>query len=103
MAAQPEIDWRTVVDQIRSGEAAGAETLYQHLATGARFFLRRRLGTDDVDDRVHDIFLIVVQAIQRGALREPERLVGFVRTILYRELNLEISRLVRARQTSRFS
>jgi len=34
----------------------------------------------DLDDKVHDTFLIVVQAIQKGELREPERLMGFVRT-----------------------
>ena len=61
--AQPEVDWKTVVEQIRSGDPAGSETLYHHLATGARLFLKRRLGTDDVEDRVHDLFLTVVESI----------------------------------------
>jgi RNA polymerase sigma factor (sigma-70 family) len=39
----------------------------------------------DLDDRVHDIFLMVVQSIQRGELREPERLMGYVRTVVRRQ------------------
>ncbi len=34
--------------------------------------------------RHYDTFVVVVQAIQRGELREPERLMGFVRTKLLR-------------------
>jgi DNA-directed RNA polymerase specialized sigma24 family protein len=96
----PGVDWSVTVQQIRDGDPAGEETLYRKLAAGARLFLRRRLRTEDVDDRVHDVFLIVVEAIRRGELREPERLMGFVRTVLIRQLSVEISRMVRSRQNS---
>ena len=101
MAEKPKIDWSRVVEEIREGIPAGEETLYRELHTGARLFLQRRLGTSDVDDSVHDVFLIVVQAIRSGSLREPERLMGFVRTVLYRQLNLSVSRIVAARETSK--
>src|SRR3981081_341396 len=81
MADQPGPDWKTVVEQIRAGEPPGEEDLYRNLATGARLFLQRRLGTQDVEDLVHDLFVIVVETIRRGDLREPERLMGFVRTV----------------------
>jgi DNA-directed RNA polymerase specialized sigma24 family protein len=58
--------------------------LYTELDSGARFFLWRRTGSNDVDDLVHELFLTVVQAIRDGQLREPERLMGFVRTVLFR-------------------
>jgi DNA-directed RNA polymerase specialized sigma24 family protein len=35
---------------------------------------------------VHDIFLIVAQAIRGGELREPERLMGYVRTVVRRQV-----------------
>ncbi len=97
---QSGVDWKAVVEQISSGDPAGQEVLYRNLAAGARQFLRRRLGTDDVEDRVHDLFLIVVETIRRGELREPERLMGFVRTVLYRQLSQEFSVITRARHTS---
>jgi RNA polymerase sigma factor (sigma-70 family) len=94
------VDWKTVVEQIRAGDPAGGEALYRNLASGARLFLQRRLATQDVEDRVHDLFVIVVETILRGELREPERLMGFVRTVLSRQLNLEISSMIHKRQTS---
>jgi RNA polymerase sigma factor (sigma-70 family) len=94
----PGVNWRIVVEQIRAGEAAGKEILYQTLLSGARLFLQRRLGTQDVEDRVHDLFVIIVETIHRGELREPERLMGFVRTVLNRQLSAEISQLIRTRE-----
>jgi RNA polymerase sigma factor (sigma-70 family) len=96
--ARHDVNWKTVVEQIRSGDPAGEEALYENLASGARLFLQRKLGAPDVDDRVHNIFVIVVEAIRRGELREPERLMGFVRTVLNRQLGLAISGLVRNRE-----
>ena len=93
-------DWKAVVQQIRAGEPPGEEDLYRSLATGARLFLQRRLGTQDVDDLVHDMFVIVVETIRRGDLREPERLMGFVRTVLHRQMSLGISRMIHKRETS---
>ena len=100
MAGQPGPDWKTVVEQIRAGQPPGEEDLYRTLATGARLFLQRRLGTQDVEDLVHDLFVIVVETIRRGDLREPERLMGFVRTVLHRQMSLGISRMVHKRENS---
>ena len=77
--------WAAVVEQIRAGDPAGEEALYATLMGGARFFLRRRTRSHDVDDLVHNLFLTVVDGIRSGKLREPERLMGFVRVILVRQ------------------
>jgi DNA-directed RNA polymerase specialized sigma24 family protein len=58
------------------------------------------LGTQDVDDRVHDVFLIVAGAIHRGDIQHPEHLMAFVRTVLYRQLNLAIGEVIRRRDSS---
>jgi len=100
MSGQPGPDWKAVVEQIRAGEPPGEEELYRNLASGARLFLQRRLGTQDVEDLVHDLFVIVVETIRRGDLREPERLMGFVRTVLHRQMSLGISRMIHKRETS---
>jgi RNA polymerase sigma-70 factor (ECF subfamily) len=100
MPRQPGPDWKVVVQQIRAGEPPGEEDLYRNLASGARLFLQRRLGTQDVEDLVHDLFVIIVETIRRGDLREPERLMGFVRTVLHRQMSLGISRMIHKRETS---
>ncbi len=74
------------------------EQLYAVFARGVRFYLCRQIGPEELDDRVHDTFLIVVQAIQRGELREPERLMGFVRTVVRRQVAAYIERAVQTRR-----
>ena len=74
------------------------EELYQIFSRGIRFHLCRQLGPQELDDKVHDTFLIVVQAIQRGELREPDRLMGFVRTIVRRQIAAYIEELVHNRR-----
>ena len=95
------VDWKAVVEQIRAGDPAGQAILYDTLSSGARLFLKRRLGSSaDVEDRVHDLFVIVVNTIRSGDLREPERLMGFVSTVLNRQLSAEIGRIARNRKTA---
>src|SRR5947209_4988477 len=78
--------WGPLVERVRRGDAQGMEELYAHFAKGVRYFLWRQMGSQDLDDKVHDVFVIITQAIQRGDLREPERLMGYVRTVLRRQV-----------------
>jgi len=94
----PERSWTPLVERIRDGDAAAVEELYTIFSKGVRFLLWRQLGQQDLDDRVHDIFLMVVQSIQRGELREPERLMGYVRTVVRRQAAGYIQGAVTARR-----
>jgi RNA polymerase sigma factor (sigma-70 family) len=67
------------------------------LSKGIRFFLVRRLQDSDVEDKVHEVFVDVVSAIQRREIRHPARLMGFVRTVIQRKLAQQIDHLVRSR------
>jgi RNA polymerase sigma-70 factor (ECF subfamily) len=83
--APTERSWAPLVERIRLGDSSAVEELYNVFCKGVRFLLWRQLGQQDLDDRVHDIFLMVVQSIQRGEVREPERLMGYVRTVVRRQ------------------
>jgi RNA polymerase sigma-70 factor (ECF subfamily) len=87
-----------LVERIRTGETDGMQELYDLFLNGIRFYLCRQLGTQDLEDRLHDTFVLVVQAIRRGELREPERLMGFVRTIVRRIVAAHIDRAVHSRR-----
>jgi RNA polymerase sigma factor (sigma-70 family) len=90
--------WTDIVQRIQAGDESGMADLYTVFSKGIRFFLCRQLGPQELDDKVHDTFVIVVQAIQRGDLREPERLMGFVRTIVRRQIAAYIDQAVQARR-----
>jgi len=94
----PQVDWTGLVRRIHLGEDAGMEELYKLFARGIRFYLCRQLGPQELDDKVHDTFLIVVQAIRRGELREPDRLMGFVRTVVRRQVAAHIDQVVHSRR-----
>lgn len=87
-----------LVNRIRSGETDGMEELYELFSKGIRFYLCRQLGPQEFDDKVHDTFVLVVLAIRRGELREPQRLMGFVRTIVRRQVAAHIDRVVHIRR-----
>jgi RNA polymerase sigma factor (sigma-70 family) len=94
----PAPDWAALVDRIRRGDSAAMAELYLIFAKGIRYFLLRNLGPDDLDDKVHDCFVIVTQAILNGDLREPERLMGYVRTVVKRQIAASIDVAVQQRR-----
>lgn len=94
----PPVNWSRLVSRIQAGDEAAMAELYQVFWRGIRFYLCRQLGPQELDDKVHDTFLIVIQAVRRGDLREPERLMGFVRTIVRRQVAAYIEEAVHRRK-----
>ena len=92
------IEWGILVSQIKAGEETGMEQLYKLFSRGIRYYLCRQLGPQELEDKVHDTFLIVVNAVRRGDLREPERLMGFVRTVVRRQVAAYIEQAVHNRR-----
>lgn len=90
--------WAALVERVKAGDDSGMEELYALFSKGVRFYLCRQLGPQELDDKVHDTFLIVVQAIRKGDLREPERLMGFVRTVVRRQVAAHVDRLASRRR-----
>jgi RNA polymerase sigma-70 factor, ECF subfamily len=91
-------NWAVLVAQVQAGEDEGMESLYRLFSRGIRYYLCRQLGPQELEDKVHDTFLIVVNAIKRGDLREPDRLMGFVRTVVRRQVAAYIEQAVHNRR-----
>jgi RNA polymerase sigma-70 factor (ECF subfamily) len=89
-SAQIPAYWEEVVEKIQcggeSGLREGMEELYAALTDGVRARLVRCIETQSVEDRLHEILMIVLEAIRRGELREPGRLMGFVKTVTRRRV-----------------
>lgn len=66
-----------VVNNVYQGSPDGLEQLYRVLRMLAGS-LRRQWGCQDYEDRMHDAFLVVVQAIREGKLREPAALPSYI-------------------------
>lgn len=96
--AEAAAEWTELVESIRAGDQDAMSRLYTTFGRGVRYYLSRQLGAQEIEDKVHDTFLVVLGAIQRGELREPERLMGFVRTVVRRLVATHIDRLVEERR-----
>jgi RNA polymerase sigma-70 factor (ECF subfamily) len=95
---QPSPDLAELVARIQADDTSALEELYRIFARGIKYQICRQLGPQDLDDKVHDCFLIVVQAIRRGELREPDRLMGFVRTVVRRQIAAYIETVIQNRK-----
>jgi RNA polymerase sigma-70 factor (ECF subfamily) len=82
--------WAEMVGRIRDGNNTGAEDLYAAVSDEARPQLFRHIDPQSVDDRVQEIMVIVLEAIRSGGLRDPSRLMGFVRTVTRRKVAAHI-------------
>jgi RNA polymerase sigma factor (sigma-70 family) len=93
-------DWAETCDRIRAGDESAMTQLYGVFTRGIRYLLLRTLGVEELDDRVHDCFLIVTEAIRAGELRDPARLMGYVRTVVRRHIAASIDEAVTRRRSS---
>jgi RNA polymerase sigma-70 factor (ECF subfamily) len=96
-------EWRGHAELVRRvyGKEPGAdEELHALIVRCVRFRLMGALGHHDLgDDRTHDTYIDVLDAIRSGRLREPERLMGFIQTIARRKIVAFIRSASRARMT----
>ncbi|MGH9627705.1 MAG: RNA polymerase sigma factor [Bryobacteraceae bacterium] len=98
LAADSTPNWSNLVERIREKDSLAVEELYRALNRGLRMTLRRQLDAQDVEDRLHDVFLAVIGAIQNGSLRQPEALVGFAATVARRQIFAHIQTAIEARK-----
>lgn len=75
-------DWAGVVGRIQQQDSSGVVDLYALISGVVRANLSHVVNS--YEDDLHEILLIVIEAILRGELRNPERLSGFVRTVARR-------------------
>jgi DNA-directed RNA polymerase specialized sigma24 family protein len=88
--AHLSLQFDDLVRRVRARDPSGMLDLYECISFGLRPYLARQLRPQDYRDKIHSIFVDVVVAIQHGQLRDPERLMGFARTIARRKVSLYI-------------
>jgi len=86
--------WAEIAGKIQQGDNAGVEDLYNALSAGYCANLLRHADPQSVEDGLHEILLTVVEAIRAGELRDPFRLMGFVRTLTRRRAFAHIRKAV---------
>lgn len=91
-------EWGVLIAQVKAGEETGGEQLYKLFCRGIRDYLCRQLGPQELDEKVHDTFSIVVEAIRRGDLRHSELLIAFIRSTACRQVARYIEQTYQSRR-----
>jgi RNA polymerase sigma-70 factor (ECF subfamily) len=78
------MDFSRVTHQILMGDTNAVEQLYRYVMPGLRAFVSVRVPRDLIGDVSHDVFLALVQYIEKGSIRDPRCLHGIVKTIAVR-------------------
>lgn len=95
-------NWAEIVEKIQNGEAAAVEDLYSALSGLTRAGFVRRVDPQQAEDRLHEVLVIVLQTIRAGGLRDPSRLMGFVRTVMRRRVAAYIRAAIEGRHLVSF-
>lgn len=90
--------WIDLVAKISAGDPVSMEYLYGTMRTRLRPYVGRRIGYHDADDRLHDIYIITVNAIRSGDLRDPRCLFGFIAGVARNQCVEHVKACVRRRQ-----
>jgi RNA polymerase sigma factor (sigma-70 family) len=91
-----------LVDRIRKGENGSIEALCAKLRILAYCHLTHKVDRQYVDDKFHDVVVTVLEAICSGALKQPDRLMGFVSTIARRGVAAQIRANIKSRRCVSF-
>jgi RNA polymerase sigma-70 factor, ECF subfamily len=75
-----EDDWAKIVRRIAAGDDLAAEELYLKIRSMQMYF-ERKLGAEHGADAYHDLYVYLLHRIRIGAIREPERILGYVHAI----------------------
>lgn len=87
-----------LVERIRAGERGAEEELVERYSRGVSFVIRQLVPDPNaVEDIYQETFRLVLEKIRMGAVREPERLSGFIASIA-RNLVIEQFRRVSRRR-----
>src|SRR3954451_8226309 len=93
-----EVDWIRLIPRVQNRESSAVDELYSLISRGILFFLRRRLPVEEAKDRLHEVFLILVDAIQAGRIDDPRAFPGYVVTVAKRQAWMQWRRRSEARE-----
>ncbi|MGC8761838.1 MAG: RNA polymerase sigma factor [Bryobacteraceae bacterium] len=94
--------WEVVrlVERIQAGDPEAISEFYQQSIRRLRLFFRaRRIDEMQAEDLAQDVFLTVLAQVEAGALHEPERLYGYMRTIALRAYAAHVQEAVQRSET----
>jgi DNA-directed RNA polymerase specialized sigma24 family protein len=93
-----QFNYKTMSAGIRRNDQSAMSDLYSALQR-FRYLIFEEVGPAYVDDILHDVYRKTVIAIRAQKIREEDRLMGFIATIVQREIYRAIGRVMLERSS----
>ena len=104
MTTTADYSWAvSLVERIHAGDNIAVEELYAIFTKGIRFYVAKNVHADEIWDVLHDAFIIVLQSIQKGVIRDPQRIMGYCRTVVRLRILDYIEKAVKERLSESLS
>lgn len=98
--ADTNTSWLQLAQDIERGDPRAIAHLYEFCSTKIRWYFQRRIRFEDIDDRVHEVFLAVFASIQQGNLRQPTRMLEFLWGVARKQVFVQIRQQKRGQTTA---
>src|ERR1700692_4207304 len=85
------VDWADLVAGIRAGDEEAVLRLGDIFRGGIRYFLSRALGQHQLESRQREVLSVVITSIKENSIREPNRLVSYVLTVLHQYISSQMT------------
>jgi hypothetical protein len=73
-----DAEWAQLIQGIRAGDDVALLEMYRLSQMFPAYLLARSLPPCDVADAVHTVYLVTLEQIRRGDLKEPSKLVPYM-------------------------
>ena len=92
----PGFSWTALCEQIRATHPEALSELYRRLQSH-RYRFVRELEFADAQDTLHECYLQILEKIQRGSIREPECMEGYIAVVARRLIWHQIEARIQGR------
>jgi RNA polymerase sigma-70 factor (ECF subfamily) len=98
--ADTNTSWVQLAEDIERGDPSAIAYLYEFCSTKIRWYFQGRVRFEDIEDRVHEVFLAVFASIQQGNLRDPTRMLEFLWGVARKQVFVQIRQEKRGQTTT---
>lgn len=84
--------------RIEAGDSAAVEEVYGYFGSGIRYLIVKQLGPEEIEDHIQNTFLLVLDQIRRGQVRDKCALRSFIQVVVRRYICSVVEERIKARE-----
>lgn len=79
------VNWADLLERVQDGNVIAVQELYGLISKSLLLFFRRRISVEEAEDQTHEVFLLLLHAIQNRRIENPLAFPAYAVTIAKRQ------------------